>query len=826
MANRTNSIGQTIKTLAGQATTAANSFAKEASAVINSANIDINGLSSAVEGVEAELQGAISSLSNSVPTVASSLMSTLGLSLNGSRGRFPHLDMVGPPWANPLEPYATVNYIWTLSCLTVDELNRPDATYRLRGPTHVVCKSGGSGSSKVKTSFETFAGAVEFYIDDVSMQTVITHNKGTKQADAIGGSFKIFEPYSMGMFYETLEIAAKKCGYKNYIDAPFMLSLQFKGWDDLGNVSFAPGSTRHFPVHIINSTFNVTEQGSTYDVAFVKHNDQPFGDQTQATKTDLNLAGNTVQELLQTGAKSLAGVINGRLLKDKEAKQTNKVDQYVIMFPTERSSAKESILGKPSESETGATVQTPPEGEIKELSQERKQEIFESIAGLGTAEMPEAFESTISKLLGITIQRSEVGEAIRSYAENPEHINIIGQSKIVKSKNDSGTKPSVEPNTCDAGKGVVCRAQVQEPTTSRSFQFSAGTKIQDIIEEIIISSDWGRGINERLKSPDNLNMVDWFKIESQVFESADSKTVDATGANPKTYVYRIVKYKVNASRFASPTKITPNIEQLKRQAAKEYNYIYTGKNKDIIDFDIQFNTAFFVGIGAQKGQASKDSKTSSQGSQRSSESETTNKQNDGRTDAERNAGAGIDGPGSGSARTKELTKNTVPNKGGGGQEWSETQTARSFNDALLDSPADLMKVDLKIWGDPYWLSDSGVGNYIAEETEFINITKDGSMDYQSSEVDCVLNFRTPFDIGGNGWMQFNGISAPTKLFSGLYQCIGIQSEFNGGKFEQTLTLIRRRNQVATVKKADSDNAVITDGAAENKIGLNVTAPGP
>ena len=52
-----------------------------------------------------------------------------------------------------------------------------------------------------------------------------------------------------------------------------------------------------------------------------------------------------------------------------------------------------------------------------------------------------------------------------------------------------------------------------------------------------------------------------------------------------------------------PTKLTPKIEDL-NLVAKEYNYIYTGKNKDVLDFDITFNNAFFVGIGAPRGQAS------------------------------------------------------------------------------------------------------------------------------------------------------------------------------------------------------------------------------
>ena len=781
-----------------------------------SPNIDINGLNSAVEGSANEIKGAITSLSQTIPTVATSLAGP-ELITNSFRTLI-NRTVNAPPWTNVLEPYASVNYIWTLSCLTVDELNRPDATYRRYGPKKIICRSGGSGASKVKTASELALGGVEFYIDDVEIKTVVTHNKGTKQADAINGSFKIFEPYSMGLFYETLQIGALSCGYKNYIDAPFMLTLHFKGYDDDGNVRLVPGATRYFPIHIINSTFNVTEQGSTYDVAYVKHNDQSFGDNQQATKNDLNLSGRDVQEVLQTGGKSLTSVLNERLLKGKEAKQVSKTDQYIIMFPKERSTAKEAILGKPSEEATGATTSTPAEGELKDLSQERKQQIFESIAGIQAGDVPKKFDETINKLLGVTIQRSEVGETIRKYAENPENINDIGKAKIVKSKNDTGAKPQTEPNVATMNNGVVCRAKCSMPETTRSFQFKAGTKIQDIIEEIIIASEYGRSLKKRLESTDKNNMVDWFKIESQVFESNDSATVDSTGKNPKVFVYRIVPYKANAGRFASPSKITPKIEDLKLQAAKEYNYIYTGKNKDVLDFDIQFNNAFFVGIGAQKGQASKDTKTGSQGSAVAKDKESPNKQNPG--DAKVLPAEGI-------SKVNEKAKKSVTPSGGGGQEWTETQVAREFNESLLDSPVDLIKVDLKIWGDPFWLNDSGAGNYTAEQTEFINITKDGSMDYQSSEIDCILNFRTPFDItNDDGFMVFEGRTIPTKAFSGLYQCIGVQSEFSGGKFEQTLSLIRRRNQEEPKKAESPAQKTKTDKglAITNPPGLRIENP--
>ncbi len=781
--------------------------------IVNSPNIDVNGLKSSIEGSVNEIKGATelfnTGLGANISNVANTLISNQINSLFTGLGAFTGSFFGAPPWPNTLEKYASVNYVFTLGCLTVDELNRPDSTYRFRGSRNIICRSGGSAAVKVRTASERGKGPVEFYIDDVEITSILTHNKGTKQADAIGGSFKIFEPYSMGLFYETLQVAALKCGHKNYIESPFLLELRFKGYDDNGNVSTAPGSTRLMPIKIIDSTFNVTEQGSTYNVEFVKYDDQAFGDQVQASKTDLNLSGRTVQEVLQSGGKSLTTVMNSRLLKNQQAKQVNKVDQYVVMFPTKRSSAEEAILGKPEDSDTGATTSTPAEGEIKDLSQERKQQIFESIAGIQAGNVPANFDENLSEILGIVIQRGEVGEQIRTYAENPENINNIGQASITKTKNDTGEVPQKDPNSCEVESGVVCRSKVQIPDTTRTFQFKAGTKIQDIIEQIIMASDWGRKITERMENPDKNNMVEWFKIESHVYEQADAATVNATGQNPKVYVYRVVPYMVNAARFASPSKPTPGIVSLRAQAAKEYNYIYTGKNKDIIDFDIQFDNAFFVGIGAQRGQSSKDSKTSAQNAMKKPDTETSKTLNEGDQDTFSS---------SGTSKTTEIDKKTA-SQTGGGQEWSETQVARAFTDALLDSPADLIEVDLKIWGDPFWVSDSGTGNYTAQPTTYINITKDGSVDYQSSEIDVILNFRTPFDYGEDGFMDFGGITAPTKAFSGLYQCVEITSNFSGGKFEQTLNLVRRRNQEQDIKAAASKagNAVIKDGSKENRI---------
>jgi len=134
----------------------------------------------------------------------------------------------------------------------------------------------------------------------------------------------------------------------------------------------------------------------------------------------------------------------------------------------------------------------------------------------------------------------------------------------------------------------------------------------------------------------------------------------------------------------------------------------------------------------------------------------------------------------------------------------KTSVARDFNDALVNSTVDLVTANMTIWGDPYYIADSGMGNYNAPETPLINITKDGTMDYQSSEVDIEINFRTPLDYGAGNWMDFPSVgTSPVGAFSGVYNVITCTNSFSGGTFTQQLKLIRRRNQPGEDTKVEA-----------------------
>ena len=125
---------------------------------------------------------------------------------------------------NILSPFSSYNYVFTLGCLTDFELNFPDLTYRFADPMITIIKSGGGKPLVGSKTIYEINGKTEYFIDDVEIETMIAPNPATRSTNALSLSFKVQEPYSMGLFLQALQIAALSAGHKNYIDAPFRLS--------------------------------------------------------------------------------------------------------------------------------------------------------------------------------------------------------------------------------------------------------------------------------------------------------------------------------------------------------------------------------------------------------------------------------------------------------------------------------------------------------------------------------------------------------------------------------------------------------------------------
>jgi len=236
-------------------------------------------------------------------------------------------------------------------------------------------------------------------------------------------------------------------------------------------------------------------------------------------------------------------------------------------------------------------------------------------------------------------------------------------------------------------------------------------------------------------------------------------------------VYRIVPYGVHTSKTTAPNSKAPGFAELEKQCVKVYDYLYTGKNVDVLNFRIEFKTGFAGKMGATSIKRTIDNKQQTEASGADSNDQNNLKSLDGGKKPERKLGVIPQ------AVNRSSTSFAGDGTGGGGIEDEGTRAAKQFHDAIT-SAAGMLQLDLKIIGDPYWIAQSGMGNYTSSPTQYQNLNKDGSVNYQGSEVDVKVNFRTPVDINqSTGLYDFGKStkSAPVLTWSGIYQVIKVVS---------------------------------------------------
>jgi hypothetical protein len=612
----------------------------------------------------------------------------------------------------------------------------------------------------------------------------------------------------MGLFLQTLQMASYQAGHENYLESPFLLTIDFIGYDDNGKVYVVPEASKNMPFKLVGSDLSVTAGGSSYVVEGVAYNEGALMDETQRIPVDVTLMGRTLEEMLQSNIKSLSNELNKHEGKKAQDKQVYTADQYFVVFPKERASkGKLSSSGAAGQSATDAGndsesigVTTTSKG--KTAAQEASlDELYAQVAAMGDVNVDEAvFEAWVEQVKSL-ITQTALGEEIKAKQTGESNSNVIGLSKMFAlEKLGTNNQPFGDASfTYDKDKKVWHRAngQLQIDPGLGAIKFIQGTRIQDIIEELVILSEYGRNI---ISAPAEKGMRPWFKIDTQVFNITDRKTEKKLGRPPRIYVFRILPYMVHESKFIAPDETPYGLRELKKQCVKRYNYIYSGANEDILDLEINLDNTFFKSMSpgtlpknnlADGSKEGEDPKQKIKATAVNNDSQVSNK-------------AGI------------VQKNNAKAAGAVSLDDMQVEIARRFNEAIVNSDADLLTLDMTIMGDPYYIADSGVGNYNSENTQYINIDADGTIDYQYGEVDVEVLFRTPIDYRENGIMGFPNDTVPVDFFSGLYMVITVKNEFASGEFKQTLELVRRPQQSPkpTAQAGEKGNQEIVDEKAD------------
>lgn len=647
---------------------------------------------------------------------------------------------------NDLSKFRSYNYRWTFGPILASEVNDPQS-YKSSGGNLPIIRTGGLPNKPVTTAIEDQLGLnLEFFIDDVTIESLVTHNPGTGPTTALTFEFTVHEPSSVGLFFQSLYIGAAQAGFNNYIEAPFVLSLDFIGWDNTGTIQKIVAK-RSFVIKLTNVTFKIDSGGTVYSVTAIAHNHIAHTDEIQQIKRNITIKGDTIEEMLNSAETSLANELNridwsqietigsggggadsGQFAEAQNLKING--DRYKISFPVEASvSGRSLVVGAPH-------------------------------------------------LASIPINAS---------------VNDIGNSPIVENLNDFATKEFAIDQSTWTGD-VYKRAGNSE---ARVATFREGTKIVKIIETVLLGSAWGKHLQDRISQPDQHGMVDWFRIDTKV-NIINTDEINKTGRPAYEFEFIVMPYKVHQSKVYS-TNNPYNYAAIIAECKKAYYYSYTGKNADILDFEFSidngfFNPVFNIASGVDSFEAN----------QIVEKEQTAN-------------WGGINPdfrapPGAITKRTEHAAKEIVT-VGGLGTSVTKDRIAHLFNDRILNSHVDNIELNLKILGDPYYLSDNDAGNYRSPQ-ESLYVNTDGTIDYLRSEVDIIVQFNSGIDYSKNTGLM---ILDPVNGFNGVYRIITVSSNFSKGQFTQELKLLRRPNQ--TSESVSLSNTVASAYAAN----LNIDA---
>jgi len=692
------------------------------------------------------------------------------------------------PEANILNSYRSVTYNFTLAGLKKDYLKDPKK-YRESELDLVILKSGGKGTSiisgtgpaeqdvrlsqrnddadprdrKVQSAAQTNVdvsnnnisliqgfnnrspGRFDMFIENVEIDTLMAFTEGSGSTLPTQIKFEVIEPYSVNGFIEAMHVASIAAGYPSYLQASFVLKLEFWGYPDNGDFSEPekiPKTERYFPIGLTGIDVDITERGTRYRCTAVPFNERAFGE-PNVIKKPIQMSGESVAQILGDLIKN----INEQVAKsDKDGKSEslgNKHDTYSIKFP--KWSDTEGWTGNTNEIATS------------KLSEILKDNALYKMVDPATTDKPDAYKKQGSSQ-PTPAQQSKEPEAIKY----------------------------------TPGKTVV--------------QFAENMNVHEAISSVIRDSEYTRNILKDVKkSIDQFGMINYFMVKVEV---TNLDVINETTKKPfQNFEYVVTPYKVHYTRIPTYGQEQIDDRNLKSLSLRQYNYIYTGKNIDIINFKLNFNTLFFEAVPAAMGNndtpAAKTGAAPTNGvvvRQNATPTETVQKQE-------------VPTP-----PTKVEASPVQATGGNAGQLLNDPYAilAKKMHSAIIDSKASMITGEIELLGDPFYLATGGVGNYVSTP-DSRGKTKDGEADHIFSEVLITINFRNPIDINPDtGMMIFDPELIP---FSGVYKVNKAASSFKDGTFKQRLEILRIPGQILDqdIKPSDPADANFTRPSPINQV---------
>ena len=678
--------------------------------------------------------------------------------------------------SNILHNYRSFNYLFTLACIKRDSLLDPDSL-RDSEDYYLVAKSSGKGNAVMRED-------VEYTADEI-----------TKRNNTVSDSN--LQPEDAGRIIDTLasyrDVRKKLVeGFNKNSSGRFDFFI-----DNLEIDSVMGGNTKTNMSIATNITFDVYEpysingfletlQVSAVAAGHVNYITAPYLLKVEFIGHPDNQQTNSLGEKIGKQGSRYFVIVFTKV--DVEMTNEGTVYRCAATPFSERGYADSVNKFKTSTQVFGNTVK-------------------EILTNLET-ELNNAEQSSAKKLYGDDKNYDKY--EIRFPSTNSQGLDFSVENEISKSKVGELLKSTHTYHYTDFPESFT-------PT----IVVSDNSNIHEAIILVLRDSEYTKNLVAESLKPnskviDDLGFVTYFSVNIEVIP----QTTWNNKLNRPFYTYRylVVPYKLHYTRIPLLKNKTVNTNSLRSIVAREYNYIYTGNNVDILNFNLKFNHLYFQGVPTYLGNAPLFS--SQVGIQPSPSVDIRLASISEEEQLQRNIPT--------SPVRVDLRNNNIQIAGGttAPRDFSDPYDAmvKNFHQAILDN-LDMVEASVRILGDPYYLLDGGISNYYPKLVTPA-LTVDGQAPQYFNDVFINLNFRNPFDIDpGTGQYVFSDQNKLTP-FSGIFRVIEITSRFSGGLFEQELKLIRVPGQIIDTGKTPEKPAVVQETVKSETPAPARTAPRP
>lgn len=633
------------------------------------------------------------------------------------------------PIKNVLDNYSTYTYNASLILLTREEYNDIVRFGEVGSYSNVLISGVGR---RDETFNRNPYWNEDFYFDNLTLQSVVGLNAANKGSNVTDLSFTIIEPYGVS-FLDRLMNACLNLDPEpipNYTQAPLLLVVEFRGYDDENlDPTAIRVAERRIPIMLTKVDISFTAAGAHYQCTAVPINQLAFNQSAITLPTAVRLKAKeyTLKELFAVDDDQ----VNDLAAKIKEQRE---------LAESERN--RDILEGTTSEEEVAAAQK----GVFK----------IPVISGTGLGSILTAFYSKSQATEG-----HEKPAYKYSFILHPE----IGDTKISEKDLLDVSQTLQQKGKVEAAASGI-QADKFSTEAGSEIAFQAGTSIMDVIAQLLKVSGY---VTDQLDDKANAS-TDPYKH----YKVTATLSLGEYDNDRKEYTHEITYFIVPYKMFGNRHPVMPAGKPSNSDIVKEYNYLFTGKNAEILDLKIDFNNLYFTSVTMYKERFQRANDQAAL-EQKAEETKTSDLESTLPTRI-RFVPAASSTTTIGEARIKTMQANDV------------------FDNIYSRQKPDMLAIDMEVVGDPAWIQEDDFTHdpITLKVGSDSRLTENGSFIVNNGQLLIKLNFKLPTDAETD---TDNMQGVERSMFSGVYRVIKVESNFNKGIFKQKLDLIKLFNDI-------------------------------